>query len=275
MKRLIPIAVVSLLVAFGARAEQEIGLSVLTMNNPFFKEIADSMAAEAKAHGYAVLAVSGDFDAAKQQNQVKDFIVRKVSAIVLCPCDSKAIGPAIKEANAAGIPVFTADIACLDPTAKVVTHVATDNLAGGRMAAEAMVEALGGRGEVAILDHPEVESVLLRTRGFERRLAELESEIKIVAKLPGGGDKAKSYRAAQDIIQAYPQLAGIFAIDDPSALGARAALEAAGKAERVRIVGFDGQLEGKQAIRMESSMPIRSRSRTGSAGNRSRRSSRT
>jgi len=249
MKRLIPIAVVSLLVAFGARAEQEIGLSVLTMNNPFFKEIADSMAAEAKAHGYAVLAVSGDFDAAKQQNQVKDFIVRKVSAIVLCPCDSKAIGPAIKEANAAGIPVFTADIACLDPTAKVVTHVATDNLAGGRMAAEAMVEALGGRGEVAILDHPEVESVLLRTRGFERRLAELESEIKIVAKLPGGGDKAKSYRAAQDIIQAYPQLAGIFAINDPSALGARAALEAAGKAERVKIVGFDGQLEGKQAIK--------------------------
>ena len=79
-----------------------IGLSVLTMNNPFFKEIADSLAAEAAKHGYEVTAVSGDFDVAKQQNQVKDFIVRKVSAIVLCPCDSKSIAPAIREANVAG-----------------------------------------------------------------------------------------------------------------------------------------------------------------------------
>ena len=80
------------------------------MDNPFFKEIADSMSAEAGKHGYDVVAVSGDFDVAKQQNQVKDFIVKRVSTIVLCPCDSKAVGPAIREANAAGIPVFTADM---------------------------------------------------------------------------------------------------------------------------------------------------------------------
>lgn len=230
-----------------------IGVSVLTMNNPFFKAIVDSMTAEAAKHKYAVLAVSGDFDVARQQNQVKDFIVRKVGAIVLCPCDSKAIGPAIKEANAAGIPVFTADIACLDPSAKVVAHVATDNFAGGRMAAEAVVEALGGKGKVAILDHPEVESVILRTKGFEAKLAELNRQpdvkVEVVAKLPGGGDKARSFKAMQDIIQAHPDLNAVFAINDPSALGARAALESAGKADQVRIVGFDGQPEGKQAIR--------------------------
>ena len=73
-----------------------IGVSVLTMNNPFFKEISDSMTAEAAKHGYKVVAVSGDFDVARQQNQLKDFIVKKVSAIVLCPCDSTAIGPAIR-----------------------------------------------------------------------------------------------------------------------------------------------------------------------------------
>jgi len=236
-----------------AKTKGTIGVSVLTMNNPFFKEIVDSMAAEAKKHGYEVAAVSGDFDVAKQQNQVKDFIVKKVSAIVLCPCDSKAIGSAIKEANAAGIPVFTADIACLDPTAKVVSHVATDNLAGGRMAAEAMVKALGGKGKVAILDHPEVESVILRTKGFKEKLAELNKQpdvdIKIVAVLPGGGEKDKSLKAAQDLIQAHAGLNGIFAINDPSALGARAALEAAGKADQVKIVGFDGQPEGKKAIK--------------------------
>ncbi len=230
-----------------------IALSVLTMNNPFFKEIADSAAAEAAKHGYDVMAVSGDFDVAKQQNQIKDFIVKKVSAIILCPCDSMAIGPAIIEANEAGIPVFTADIACLDPNAKVVTHVATDNFEGGKMAAEAMVEALDGKGKVAILDHPEVESVILRTKGFEEKLAELNQgpdvNIEIVAKLPGGGDKEKSFKATQDIIQAHGDLDGIFAINDPSALGAVAALENSGKADQVKIIGFDGQPEGKQAIR--------------------------
>ncbi len=230
-----------------------IGLSVLTMDNPFFKEIADSMAAEAGKHGYEVVAVSGDFDVAKQQNQVKDFIVQQVSAIVLCPCNSKSIGPAIKEANEAGIPVFTADIACLDPSAEVVAHIATDNLQGGRLAAEAIVEALDGKGRVAILDHPEVESVILRTTGFEERLAELnedpEVNVTIVEKLPGGGAKEKSFQAAQDLIQAHGDLDGIFAINDPSALGARAALENAKKADQIKIVGFDGQPEGKQAIK--------------------------
>lgn len=229
-----------------------IAVSVLTMNNPFFKEIVDSMTAEAAKSGFEVLAVSGDFDVARQQNQVKDFIVKKVAAIVLCPCDSKAIGPAIAEANAAGIPVFTADIACTAEGVKVVSHVATDNYLGGKMAADAMVEALAGRGKVAILDHPEVESVLLRTKGFQDKLAELNKspdvDIQVVTVLPGGGDKAKSFKATQDIIQAHGDLTGIFAINDPSALGAVAALENAGKLDQVKIVGFDGQPEGKKAI---------------------------
>jgi ribose transport system substrate-binding protein len=99
-----------------------IGLSVLTLTNPFFKEIADTMTAEAARHGYRVLVVSGEFDVARQQNQVKDFIVQDVAAIVLCPCDSKAIGPAVRDANTAGIPVFTADIACQAPGARGNAH---------------------------------------------------------------------------------------------------------------------------------------------------------
>src|SRR5580658_260104 len=89
-----------------------IGVSVLTLTNPFFKVIGDTIAAEGRKQGYDVIVVSGEFDVARQQNQVKDFIVKKVAAIVLCPCDSRSIGPAIEEAGAAGIPVFTADIAC-------------------------------------------------------------------------------------------------------------------------------------------------------------------
>lgn len=236
-------------------ARGTIGLSVLTLTNPFFKVIADTMTEEGRKRGYDVAVVSGEFDVARQQNQVKDFIVRKVAAIVLTPCDSKSIGPAIAEANDAGIPVFTADIACLAPGAKVVTHVATDNLGGGREAARAMIEALGpGGGKIAVLDYPVVESCLLRVQGFREVIAAHNAahpaaRIEIVTTLNGGGAKDQGYKAAEDALQAHADVVGIFAINDPSALGARAALEKAGKADRVKIIGFDGQPEGKQAIK--------------------------
>ena len=237
----------------GAKRRGVIALSVLTLTNPFFKTIGKSMKAEAAKHGYDVMVVSGEFDPARQQNQVKDFIVKKVSAIVLCPCNSKSIGPVIIEANRAGIPVFTADIACLDPEAKVVSHIATDNKQGGRLAAEAIIEALGGKGKVAILDYPVVESVILRTEGFDEVLAERNAEpdvdIEVVDRLPGDGAREPSLKATQDLLQAHPDLDGIFAVNDPSALGAWAALQSAGRADEVVIVGFDGQREGKQAIK--------------------------
>lgn len=231
-----------------------IGLSVLTLTNPFFKEIADKMKEEAAKHGYTVSVVSGEFDVARQQNQVKDFIVQKVAAIVLTPCDSKSIAPAIQEANTAGVPVFTADIACLAPGVKVVCHIATDNFSGGKEAARAIVEALGeAGGKIGILHHKPVESCILRVDGFLEELARLNKNrpkpVLVVATLPGGGVKDQGYRAAEDLLQAHPDLAGIFAINDPSALGARAAAEKAGKTSQVKIVGFDGQPEGKQAIK--------------------------
>jgi ribose transport system substrate-binding protein len=236
-------------------AKGTIALSVLTLTNPFFKQIGDSMTAEARQHGYEVLVVSGEFDVARQQNQVKDFIVKKVAAIVLTPCDSTAIGPAIQEANAAGIPVFTADIACLAPGARVVTHVATDNHAGGQQAARALIEALGDAGgRIAILDHKQVESCILRVKGFKEVLeahnaGRTSGKVELVAELPGGAAKDGGYRATEDLLQSHADLAGIFAINDPTALGARAALEKAGRADRVVLVGFDGSPEGRAAVK--------------------------
>jgi ribose transport system substrate-binding protein len=238
-----------------ARSKGTIGVSVLTLTNPFFKVIGDTITADARKQGYDVIVQSGEFDVARQQNQVKDFIVQKVVAIVLCPCDSRSIGPAIEEAAAAGIPVFTADIACLAPGAKVVSHIATDNYQGGKQAAEAMIEALGeAGGEVVILDFKQAESCLMRVKGF-KEVIERHNEgrqagrIAIVAELPGEGRPDQGYKCAEDALQAHPNLAGIFAINDPSALGARAALEKAGKADQVTLIGFDGQPEGKRAIK--------------------------
>jgi ribose transport system substrate-binding protein len=228
-------------------------VSLLALDNPFFKVIGDTIAAEGAKRGYEAIVVSGDKDVAKQSNQIKDFIVKKVSAIVLSPCDSKSIIPVIQEANAAGIPVFTVDIPCNEPGVKIVTQVATDNFSGGKEAGLAMIEALGeAGGEVAVLHFKQAESCQLRVKGFREVIdahnAAGKGKIEIVAELESGGAKDVGFKAAEDALQANPNLRGIFAINDPAALGARAALEKAGKTA-VFIVGFDGQPEGRQAIK--------------------------
>jgi len=231
-----------------------IGVSLLTLDNPFFKVIGDNITAEGARNGYDTIVVSGEKDVARQSNQIKDFIVKKCVAIVLSPCDSKSIIPVIQEANAADIPVFTVDIPCNEPGVKIATQVATDNYGGGKEAARAMIEALGeAGGKVAILHFKQAESCILRVKGFrevvEQHNAASKARLDIVTELEGGGAKDIGFKAAQDALQAHPDLRGIFAINDPTALGARAALEKAGKTDQVILVGFDGQPEGKQAIK--------------------------
>ncbi len=234
--------------------KQTIGVSLLTLDNPFFKVIGDNITAEGAKRGYDTIVVSGDKDVAKQSNQIKDFIVKKVSAIVLSPCDSKSIIPVIQEANEAGIPVFTVDIPCNEPGVKIATQIATDNYGGGKEAGQAMIEALGeAGGKVAVLHFKQAESCLLRVKGFteviEAHNSASTAKIEIVTELESGGAKDMGYKAAEDSLQAHPDLRGIFAINDPAALGARAALEKANKTQQVQIIGFDGQPEGKQAIK--------------------------
>ena len=84
-----------------AAEETVIGVSLLTLTNPFFVELGNAIKDEAAKNGMKVILTAGEFDVAKQKNQVADFIVKRVGAIVLCPCDSKAIGTSIAEANKA------------------------------------------------------------------------------------------------------------------------------------------------------------------------------
>lgn len=232
-----------------------IGATCITLTNPYFKLIQDVMTEEAGKQGYNVVFLSGDQDPAKQANQIDDFIVEKVSAIAINPCDSKSIGAAIKKANDAGIPVFTFDIKCQAEGVDIVSHIATDNYQGGQLAGDAMIEALGeGGGKVVILDYKPAESCQMRVAGFKEVIGKhneglTAGTIDIIAELPGDGVKDKGFKAAEDALQANPDLAGIFAINDPSGLGAVAALEKAEKLDQVKVIAFDGQPEGKQAIK--------------------------
>jgi ribose transport system substrate-binding protein len=224
-----------------------IGVTLLTRTHPFYQDLEAGLQEAADALGFNLLVTAGEFDVARQKDQINDFIVRKVNAIIVAPCDSRSIGTAIKSANSAGIPVFTADIACLAEGVKIVSHIASDNVAGGALAATAIIDAIGESGTVAIIDHPEVESVIQRVRGFEEELAN-HPGIRIAAKLSGHGVKDQAFRTAEDILQSNPDLDAIFGINDDSALGALAAVEKAGKANRVRIVGFDAVPEAREAI---------------------------
>lgn len=224
-----------------------VGVTLLTMQHQFYQELRAGLEAEAAKHGYTLLVVSAEFDAAKQADQVDEFLVRGVDAIVLCPADSRSVGASVLAANEKKVPVVTADIASASALGKVAAHIASDNVAGGREAALLMVEAIGGKGKVAVLSHPEVSSVTDRVRGFREEIAR-HSGIEVVGELSTEGRRDKAVRVMEDLLQSHPDLSGVFAINDDSALGALAAVESAGKSGAVAIVGYDATPEARARI---------------------------
>lgn len=233
-----------------AQLQGKIGVTCMDLTNPFFKLIANIMQAEASKHGYEVVALSGELDPAKQNNQISDFVAQGYKAIFLNPVDSKAVGEGVKKAHAAGIPVFTFDVQVTDEEAKtmIVSHIGSDNYQGGRLAGESMMEVTGDQGEVAIVHYPEVTSCILRRNGFMDYLKEHNSKLKVVTELSGKGNRNDGYAVATDILQAHPNIVGIFAINDPSGLGAYAAVKKAGKADNITVIAFDASPAGKQAV---------------------------
>ena len=232
-----------------------IGFSALTLTNPFFQVIADNLKDEAQKYGFEVIVDDANREVKTQNEQIDSYIERGVVAIVVNPCDRLSIGPAIKRANEAGTPVFTCDLQCVAPEAEVTGHVGSDNYQGGKLAGQAMIEALGDEGgKIMILHFEQAHSCVLRVQGFREVIDAYNKDretgrIEIVSTLEGGGVQIEGRKATAAALQSDPDLAGIFAINDPSALGAYRALELAGKVGQVKIVAFDGQIEGKRAIR--------------------------
>ncbi len=226
-----------------------IGVSLQNREAQFYQDMEAGMKRAAAKYGYKVNVFDAGRDNAKQQSQVEDFISQGVAAIVLTPYDSQAIGSAIVEANTAKVPVFTADIANASSRGNVVSHIASDNIQGGGQAAKLVCgAAAGAAGEVAIIDEPSITSVQDRVKGFKATLKSTCPNVKIVADIDGGGERAKASSATEDILQSHPHLTAIFGINDDSALGAAKAVQAANKAGKVTIVGYDADAQGRAAI---------------------------
>jgi ribose transport system substrate-binding protein len=222
----------------------------MDLTNPFFKLISNVMREEAAKYGYALVGLDASNDPARQNNQLSDFVAQGYDSIFLNPADSKAAGEGVKRAHAAGIPVFTFDVQVTDEEAKelIVSHIGSDNYQGGQLAAESMMTVTGDEGSIAIISYPEVTSCILRVRGFRDYLEEKSSNLKIVTELSGRGNRDDGYNTATDILQAHPDIVGIFAINDPSALGTYAAVVRAGRQNDITVIGFDASPAGKQAV---------------------------
>ncbi|MCW5257844.1 sugar ABC transporter substrate-binding protein [Verminephrobacter aporrectodeae subsp. tuberculatae] len=232
----------------GAQAQPyTVGASLLTQQHPFYVELAQAMRQQAAKEGVRLDLSIANQDLNKQLSDVEDFVSKKVHAIILSPVDSKGVKAAVLKANAAGIPVITVDIAASGVA--VAAHVATDNYAGGVKAGELMAQATGGRGRIGVLHYPAVQSVVDRVEGFKKAIS-AHPGMKIVSVLPGI-TRAEALAAAQNMLQAHPDLAGIFGFGDDAALAALASVKAANKLQQVKVVGFDGMAEARAAVDKE------------------------
>ena len=231
-------------------AKPLVGVTLLTEQHAFYKDLEDGLREEAGAKNLDLVIVACEMDPAKQAAQIEDFVARHVAALLVAPCDSSAVAQNLTSADRAGIPVFTADIAAHG--AHVVSHVASDNVQGGRLAAQALAKFIGDRGNVVIIDQPTVASVQERVRGFDEEMTK-HPNVHIVARPGADGQRARAMAAMEDLLQAHPDLVGVFGINDDSALGALSVIEAAGRTN-ISVVGYDATDEARAAIARGSAL---------------------
>ncbi|CDR09708.1 ABC transporter permease/substrate-binding protein [Streptomyces iranensis] len=247
-------AVVVAAIAFGASvwrsgssggADTKVGLSVSTLNNPFFVQLKAGAQEEAKRAGISLTVTDAQNDASQQANQVQNFTSQNMKSIIINPVDSDAAGPSVRAADKAGIPVLAADRGV--NKAKIATLVASDNITGGKLAAKTLAERLGKKGTILVLQGtPGTSASRERGKGFAEGL-EAYPDIKVVGKQSADFDRAKGLDVTTNLLQGHPGIDGIFAENDEMALGAVKALGSkAGKS--VAVVGFDGTPDGLKAV---------------------------
>lgn len=224
----------------------KVGLSVSTLNNPFFVQLRQGAQDEAKRLGVSLTVSDAQNDASQQVNQVQNYASQGMKAIIVNPVDSDAAAPAVQAANRSDIPVVAADRTVNG--ARIAQLVASDNVAGGRDAAKEMARQLGGKGRIVIIQGQAGTSASReRGQGFLEGLKAFPG-IRVVAKQPADFDRTKGLDVMTNLMQSNPDVNGVFAENDEMALGAVKAL--GGKAGgQVKVVGFDGTPEGIKAVR--------------------------
>ncbi|MER6380928.1 substrate-binding domain-containing protein [Streptomyces sp. NPDC001250] len=222
------------------------GLSLSTLNNPFFVQIRAGAQAEAKRLGVDLTVTDAQNDASQQANQLQNFTSSGLGAIIVNPVDSDAAGNSVKAAGQAKIPVIAVDRGV--NKADVDTLVASDNVAGGELAAKTVAERLGGKGKIVILQGQAGTSAAReRAQGFANGLKAYPG-IQVLAQQPADFDRTKGLDVMSNLLQAHPDVQGVIAANDEMALGAIKALGSKAGSS-VQVVGFDGAPDGLTAVK--------------------------
>jgi ribose transport system substrate-binding protein len=228
----------------GGEGKQRIGLSVSTLNNPFFVSLRDGAQQAADEAGVELIVSDAQNDTAQQQDAIQNFITQQVNAILVNPVDSDAIVPAIEAANQANIPVIALDRGASG--GEIVTTIASDNAQGGGLAGKELIRLVSS-GNVAQLEGiPGTDPARDRGKGFEDAI-NAQDAVKLVASQTANFDRAEGLNVTENILQANPDIVGIFAQNDEMALGAVQALGSSA-GDKVKIVGFDATQDGLNAI---------------------------
>ncbi|MBC5647968.1 sugar ABC transporter substrate-binding protein [Christensenella tenuis] len=224
----------------------KIGVSVADQSNPFYIEILDGMESAVQGDDQLIVMDAG-FDAAKQITDIEDMIQQGVSVMMIDPVDSNGIQASLNACKAAGIPVVCYN-SPVDDASLVESTVATDNFMAGQLIGEALGEALEGKGKVVMLTYNVAQVCADRANGFKDALSQYpDIEIVEEQEIQPGVDTAMP--VMENMLQAYPDLTGVFALNDPSAIGCAAAVDSAGKLDQIKIVGVDGSEDGIAAIK--------------------------
>lgn len=257
MKRILPLLLIALLTLSACSLEPPaylkedktnksnkditIGVSLSTLNNPFFVSIKEAIQKEAKNNNFKIKVVDAQDDSAKQSNDIDDLIQQQVDYLIINPTDSAAISSAVQNANAQDIPVITLDRSV--EQGKVTQFIASDNVAGGKMAGEYIVRQVGEKASVGELEGvPGASATRERGKGFH---IVADKQLEVASKQTAKFNRAEGLNVTQNMIQSHPDIKAIFAHNDEMALGA---IEAIGTKD-ILVVGFDGNDDAMKSIK--------------------------
>ncbi|HLR62703.1 MAG TPA: ribose ABC transporter substrate-binding protein RbsB [Lentibacillus sp.] len=224
----------------------KIGLSISTLNNPFFVTLRDGAEAAAEEAGYDIVVTDAQDDASTQLSDIEDLLQQNIDVLLVNPVDSEAVVTAIESANSQDVPVITVDRSA--EGGDVVSHIASDNVAGGEMAGEFIADKLDESGNLVELQGvPGASATRERGKGFHNIADEIDG-LEVVAKQSANFNRSEGLNVMENIIQSTDQIDAVFAHNDEMALGAVEALQSNGMLEDVTVVGFDATDDAVAAV---------------------------
>ena len=249
MKKTLIITLLSILILSCKSGESQdnkitVGLSVSTLNNPFFVSLSDGAKQKAKELNINLSVVNASDDTAKQTSDIEDLISKNVQVIIVNPVDSDAVAPAVLDAINANIPVISVDRGVNG--VEVTSSIASDNVAGARLAGEYLIELIGEKSKVAeLIGIPGATATIDRGKGFHQAV---DGKLNIVASQTANFNRAEGLTVMENILQANPDIKGVFAHNDEMALGALEAIQSLGK--NIVIIGFDAMDDAVYSVKM-------------------------